>query len=89
MARACVTVRIETDSVLSDHSFVNREGESRVWLDIGHGELGLYGAPDAVKRLAAALAAAAERSEQLACEHRDASSSPAVNGVGARAVAAS
>ena len=82
MAHACVTVRIEPDSVLSDHSFVDRQGQPRAWLDIGTGELAVYGAPDALRRLAAAMLAAADRADELAREQRGASASPGAGGAG-------
>ena len=40
MAGACVTVRVEPESVLADRSFVNTRGEPLAWLDVGdRGEL--------------------------------------------------
>ena len=66
MARASVTVRVEPESVLADRSFVTTRGEPLAWLDVGdRGELAIYGAPDALLRLAAGLIAAADRAERL------------------------
>ena len=65
MARASATVRVEPESVLADCSFVTRRGEPRGWLAVGdRGELAIYGAPDALLRLAAGLIAAADRAER-------------------------
>ena len=67
MASASVTVRVEQDSVLADRSFVNTQGDPLAWLDVGDGrELAVYGAPDALLRLAAGLIATADRAERLA-----------------------
>ena len=58
MAGASVTVRVEPESVLADRSFVDTRGEPLAWLDVGdRGELAVYGAPDALLRLAAGLIA--------------------------------
>ena len=67
MAGASVTVQVEPESVLADRSFLNTRGEPLAWLDVGdRGELALYGAPDALLRLAAGLIATADRAERLA-----------------------
>ena len=73
MAGACVTVQVEPESVLADRSFLNTRGEPLAWLDVGdRGELALYGAPDALLRLAAGLIATADRAERLADDRRNA-----------------
>jgi hypothetical protein len=51
---------------VSQRSFVGRSGDPVGWLDVGAGgELGLYGSPDAVRRLAAGLLIAADAADGL------------------------
>jgi hypothetical protein len=56
MSVARTTVRVMDETTVSQRSFVGRSGDPVGWLEVGdRGELGLYGSPDAVRRLAAAL----------------------------------
>ena len=72
MAGACVTVQVEPESVLADRSFLTTRGDPLAWLDVGdRGELAVYGAPDALLRLAAGLIATADRAERLADDQQN------------------
>jgi hypothetical protein len=66
MRVARTTVRLWPDTTVSQRSFVGRSGDPVGWLDVGErNELGLYGSPDAVRRLAAALLIAADVADGL------------------------
>jgi hypothetical protein len=66
MSASRTTVRLTEDTTVSQRSFVGRAGDPVGWLDVGDGnELGLYGSPDAVRRLAAALLIAADAADGL------------------------
>ena len=80
-----MTVRVEPESVLADRSFVNTQGDPLAWLDVGdRGELAVYGAPDALLRLAAGLIATADRAERLADDRRSAAAPRPGGSVGVR-----
>jgi hypothetical protein len=58
--------RVTEDSRLRERVFVSDAGEPCAWLDVGeHGERGVYGAPAAMRRLAAAVVAAANAADLL------------------------
>jgi hypothetical protein len=64
VARCSVWVR--EDSELREQSFVRESGEPWAWLDLGEDrEVALYGSPAAMRRLGAAVMAAADVAEQL------------------------
>jgi hypothetical protein len=66
MPLAQTSERIAEDSRMQQHVFVGRSGKSIAWLTIGDdGELGVYGSPEALRRLAAALVIAAEAAAEL------------------------
>lgn len=67
MTRTSVSALIEAESPLAEHVWLDTRGERVAWLDVGAGgELGLYGAPAAVRRLGRALLVAADNADQLA-----------------------
>ena len=69
MACACVTVRVEPESVLADRSFVSRAASrARGWTSATR-RAALYGTPDAMRRLGAALLATPP-AERLAAGHQ-------------------
>jgi hypothetical protein len=69
-AVARASVRVGEDSVLRQHVFVGRSGEPIGWLDVGEGaDLGVYGSPGGLRRLAAALLIAADAADQF--DHGD------------------
>jgi hypothetical protein len=79
VARCSVWVR--EDSELCEQSFVRECGEPWAWLDVGEDrEVSVYGSPAAMRRLAAAVIAAADVADGLP-EDRD----PAEAGVRAAA----
>jgi hypothetical protein len=64
LARCSVWVREEAE--LREQSFVRESGEPWAWLDLGEDrEVVLYGSPAAMRRLGAAVIAAADTAEQL------------------------
>jgi hypothetical protein len=90
MACASVTVRVEPESLLADRSFVTAQGEPLSWLDVGgSGELAIYGAPDALLRLAAGLITTADRAERLADDQRNATAAASGPSIAAERVVAS
>jgi hypothetical protein len=67
MTRASVSARIEAESPLIEHVWLDTRGERVAWLDVGAaGELGIYGNPDAVRRLGRALLTLADCADELA-----------------------
>jgi hypothetical protein len=68
MSAGCVrtSARVEADSPLDQRAFVSRSGDPVGWLDVGElGELGVYGSPGALRRLAAALLIVADAADEL------------------------
>jgi hypothetical protein len=66
MSASRTTVRLTEDTPVSQRSLVGRSGEPVGWLEVGdRHELGLYGSPDAVRRLAGALLIAADAADVL------------------------
>jgi hypothetical protein len=66
MPLARTTAGVDQDSLLRQHVFVGRSGDPVGWLDVGQGgELGVYGSPGALRRLAAALLIVADAADQL------------------------
>jgi hypothetical protein len=64
VARCSVYVREQSE--LCEQSFVRESGEPWAWLDLGEDrEVSVYGSPAAMRRLAAAVTAAADVAEQL------------------------
>jgi hypothetical protein len=64
VARCSVWVR--EDSELREQSFVRECGEPWAWLDLGEDrEVAVYGSPAAMRRLAAAVIAAADVADGL------------------------
>jgi hypothetical protein len=64
VARCSLWVR--EDSELREQSFVRECGEPWAWLDLGENrEVAVYGSPAAMRRLAAAVIAAADAAEEL------------------------
>jgi hypothetical protein len=64
VARCSVWVR--EGSELCEQSFVRESGEPWAWLDVGEDrEVSLYGPPAAMRRLAAAVNAAADAADAL------------------------
>jgi hypothetical protein len=67
MALARTTVRLGVHSPLREQSFISESGELCAWLDVGaNGEFGVYGSAAALRRLGAALLAAADAADELA-----------------------
>lgn len=67
MARTRMTVGVDEAVRLRPHHFVSAAGEPVAWLNVGpDGEVSVYGSPDAVRRLAAALVVCAEEADRLA-----------------------
>jgi hypothetical protein len=63
----CAYVR--EDSPLDERAFARKfNGEPWGWLEVGAGELTVYGSPAAMRRLAAAVIGAAAAAEQLPAE---------------------
>jgi hypothetical protein len=63
----CVHVREQSE--LREQSFVRETGEPLAWLYVGeNAEVSLYGPPAGMRRLAAAVIAAADTAERLASE---------------------
>jgi hypothetical protein len=66
------TVRVDDESVVQERAFVRRSGEPIAWLDVGAlGELGVYGSAPAMRRVGAAVLAAADAVEALTAEPPD------------------
>jgi hypothetical protein len=66
MVVARMSARVEEDSPLDQHVFVSRSGEPIGWLDVGESsELGVYGSPAALRRLAAAVLIVADAADEL------------------------
>ena len=62
--------RVGQESLTRQHAFVSRSADPVGWLDVGEdGELGVYGSPEALRRLAAALLVAADAADEL--DHAD------------------
>jgi hypothetical protein len=66
MALARVTVCVGAEIALRPRPFIADSGERCAWLELGDGsEVGLYGAPAEMRRLGAAVIAAAALAETL------------------------
>jgi hypothetical protein len=66
MAIASTSVRVGGSTPMRQHVFVGRSGDPVGWLNVGEdGELGVYGSPEALRRLAAALLLAADAADEL------------------------
>jgi hypothetical protein len=62
-------VYVRERSQLDEQSFVRESGEPWAWLDVGENrEVSIYGPPAAMRRLGAAVTAAADAAERLASE---------------------
>jgi hypothetical protein len=72
MGLARTTVYVREDSRLGEHPFVRDSGEPCAWLEIGDHEVGVWGSPPAMRRLAAAVSAAADAADQLVERHPNA-----------------
>jgi hypothetical protein len=60
------TARLNEKPVTVAQPFVTTLGELCAWVDVGEcGELALYGSPESLRRLAAALVVAADAAEAL------------------------
>jgi hypothetical protein len=71
---ASCCVRVCERSQLREQSFLRESGEPWAWLYVGeHHEVSIYGPPAALRRLGAAVIAAADAAERLAgeLEHAD------------------
>jgi hypothetical protein len=70
MSAALTSARVGEESLMRQHVFVGRWGDPVGWLGVGEdGELGVYGSPEALRRLAAALLIAADAADEL--DHAD------------------
>jgi len=66
MVTARTSARVGEGSRLRQQVFVSRSGDPVGWLDVGEdGELSVYGSPEALRRLAAALLLAADAADEL------------------------
>jgi hypothetical protein len=66
MSLVRTTARLNETLVTAAQPFVSSRGELCAWVDVGdHGELGLYGSPESLRRMAAALVVAADAAEAL------------------------
>jgi hypothetical protein len=66
MAIARITVAVREDTKLRSEAFLSSStGEPVGWLEVGEFELGLYGSPGALRRLALDAVRAAEDAEEL------------------------
>jgi hypothetical protein len=64
MSLVRTTARLNETPVTAAQPFVTSLGELCAWVDVGeYGELGLYGSPESLRRLAAALVIAADAAE--------------------------
>jgi hypothetical protein len=69
MALVHRTARLHRLPVVAAHPFITSAGERWARVDVGeHGELSVYGPPDALRRLAAALVVAADAADVLDVE---------------------
>jgi hypothetical protein len=64
MPLARTTVYVREDCDLGERSFVGRSGDPCAWLEIGDDEVGVWGSPAAMRRLAAAVLATAEAADE-------------------------
>ena len=63
---ARISARVADDSPMQQHVFVSGSGDPIAWLDVGEDrELGLYGSPAALRRLAAGLLIVAVAGDEL------------------------
>jgi hypothetical protein len=66
MGAVRASVYVTDDVALDEHLVVRESGEPAAWLYLGErGDLGLWGSPGALRRVAAALVLVAERAEGL------------------------
>jgi hypothetical protein len=64
MALVHRTARLHKLPVVAAHPFITSAGQRWAWVDVGEqGELSVYGPPDALRRLAAALVVAAHAAD--------------------------
>ena len=69
MGVARITVAVREDTRLRSEAFRSAAGEPVGWLEVGEFEVGLYGSPAALRRLALDAVRAAEDAEELGrCE---------------------
>jgi hypothetical protein len=69
MALMYTTARLVDVLVVEAQPFITSAGERWAWVDVGgHHELSVYGPPDALRRLAAALVVAADAADVLDVE---------------------
>jgi hypothetical protein len=66
MGAVRASMYVPDDVALDEHLVVRESGEPAAWLYLGErGDLGLWGSPGALRRVAAALVLVAERAEGL------------------------
>jgi len=65
MRLARVTVAVKEDTVLRPEAWVDINREPVAWLEVGDTEVGLFGSPAALRRLALDAVRAAEYAEEL------------------------
>src|SRR3954447_22897049 len=66
MGAVRASMYVTDDVALDEHLVVRESGEPAAWLYLGErGDLGLWGSPGALRRVAAALVLVAERAEGL------------------------
>jgi hypothetical protein len=66
MGVARTTVRVTEQVELRPRPFIAESGDACAWLELGDGsEVGLYGPPAAMRRLGAAVIAAAAAADEL------------------------
>jgi hypothetical protein len=70
MRLARCSVHVRERSELGEQSFVHESGEPCAWLELGDHEVVLYGSPAAMRRLGAAVLAAAEAADALCAGKR-------------------
>jgi hypothetical protein len=65
MRLAHTTLWLDEPPATRDRSFITNRGEPLACLDVGNGELSIFGSPDGLRRLAAALVVSADAAETL------------------------
>jgi hypothetical protein len=69
MALARISVRVDADTPQRAQPFLAESGAPVAWLELGDGsEVGVYGSPAAMRRLAAAVLATAAAADDLSSE---------------------
>jgi hypothetical protein len=66
MPLARTSVYVPEDCPLDGHTMTAESGGVRAWLYLGESEVGVWGSPAAMRRLAAAVGAAADAADRLA-----------------------